>query len=239
MLINIFRSALTLAGLACPCLAFAATITSIDGEWSATDPVVSGVGTEQVLWGESSGYGQSGYLFEPSATPFEVFPSFQFHLGTFTHLNKPIRGTLLQEAELTVSFLFDGLAQAVTSVFQFSHFETQNDAQVCANGEANYAGVNLGGCADRVGATLNEARSDTLVIDGRSYFIDLSGFEYSGSLFDYFWTEENKDNAANLVGVLRVSGDEPIAPVPLPSAGLLLLGAVGVLGFARSRKFAS
>lgn len=235
MLNNVLRTAVTALGLIFPGFVHAATITSITGEWSATDPVVSGVGSNQILWGQSAGYGQSGYLFESAETPFEVFPGSNFLIGTFTHLNKPIRGTLLREAELTVSFFFDGLAEAVTSVFLFDHLETHNEAQLCANGGSNYSGVNKNGCADRVGATLNEERSDTIEIDGISYFMDLSGFEYGGSLFDYFWTEEKKDNEAVLVGVLRAASDQPLPPVPLPASGFLLFGALAALGYARSK----
>lgn len=220
----------------CPGAALAATINTIDGNWSATEPVVSGVGTEQILWGESSGYGQSGYLFEPAYVPLEVLPDSTFTLGEFIHLNKPIRGTLLEQAELTVSFLFEGLAEAVTSVFIFSHFETNNQVQTCANGDANYTGINENGCADRVSAVLNEELSDTIEIDGISYFIDLSGFEHGGMLFDYFWTEEMKDNAANLVGILRANEGEVLMPVPLPGSGVLLFGAVVSAGYLRSRR---
>ena len=235
MLNNALRTAVTALGLICPGFAQAATITTIQGEWSATDPIVSGVGSEQITWGESAGFGQSGYLFESAETPFEVFPGSTFLIGTFTHLNKPIRGTLLREAELTVSFFFEGLAEAVTSVFVFDHFETHNEAQLCANGGQNYAGLNINGCADRVGATLNEERSETIEIDGTSYFMDLSGFEYGGSIFDYFWTQEKADNEATLVGILRTASDQPLPPVPLPASGFLLIGALAALGYARSK----
>lgn len=231
-----FRTALTAISLVYPCLAFAATITTIEGEWSAADPAVSGIGTEQILWGTSSGYGQSGYLFEPSVTPLSVLPESPFILGTFSHLNKPIRGTLLQEAELTVSFFFEGLAEAITSVFLFEHYETHNQMQICANRGSNYTGINRNGCADRVGAILNEARSDTVEIDGKNYFMDLSGFEYDGAVFDYFWTAEKKNNLANLVGVLRTAEDEPLTPVPLPASGILLIGAIAALGYTRIKQ---
>ncbi len=240
MVNGFFRFAVTACMLASPGLAAAATITTIDGAWSGSDPVVSGVGTDRLLWGESAGYGQSGYRFDSAETPLEVFPDASFLIGAFTHLNKPIRGTLLREAELTVSFFFEGLAEAVTSVFVFDHFETHNEAETCANGVDNYTGVNLKGCADRVGATLNEARSDTVEIGGVSYYMDISGFEYGGSLFDYFWTEERRENVANLVGVLRATGEqEPPSPVPLPASGLLLIGAMAALGYARSKKAAA
>lgn len=235
MLNNALRTAVTALGLICPGFVQAATISTIQGEWSASDPVVSDVGSAQISWGQSAGYGQSGYLFESAETPFEVFPGSAFIIGTFTHLNKPIRGTLLREAELTVSFFFEGLADAVTSVFLFDHLETHNEAWQCANGGQNYTGLNINGCADRVGATLNEERSDTIEIDGTSYFMDLSGFEYGGSIFDYFWTQERKNNEANLVGILRTASGQPLSPVPLPASGFLLIGALAALGYARSK----
>lgn len=170
----------------------------------------------------------------------ELTPDETFYLGTFTHINKPIRGTLLSSAELTVSFFLDGLSEAFSSVFTFDHWETHNQARTCANGGANYSGVNISGCADRVTATLNESRSDSFVIDGISYVMDISGFEYSGAALDSFWTRESRDNEAHLVGILRAVDGQVPSPVPLPASAMFVLsGLAGLAMTGRRRKAAS
>lgn len=235
-------------GLVTPAMSASLSLNTIDGEWQNASPSVSGEGTNQIRWGTpvyttdglfysrlsyllNNGQ-QSGYNFDASGD-MVVEEETTFVLGTFTHLNYPIRDTLLRSVDLSLSFMVEGVADAITSVFSFDHWETHNEAVVCANGDGQGIGRNnTNGCADRVTATLNEAMSETFMIDGVTYILDITGFLHEGELMTDFWTLENASNEALLVGSFRVVPSE----VPLPASGLLLLGGLAGLAMARRRK---
>ena len=223
-----FLTALTMAT---PALSASLTIQSIDGDWQNATPSVAGEGTSRIRWGTPSGSRQSGYNFD-AAGDMSVEDGTSFVLGTFTHLNFPIRGTLLTSVDLSVRFMVAGVADAITSVFSFDHWETHNQANNCANGARLGVGVNSNGCADRVKATSNEGRSEEFTIDGTTYVLDVTGFLYNGELMDDFWTTEKRTNEALLLASFRVVTSE----VPLPASGLLLLGGVAGLAMARRRR---
>lgn len=231
------------AGLAAPAAAAPLTITYVDGIWENASPVVSGGGTNEIRWGDSAGWGQSGYNFDSSAVPFDAEEDTAFVLGTFEHLNFPVYGTFLQSVDLAVEFMIDGVADPITSVFSFAHWETlNNQGGTCTsgNGGSNWSGVNVNGCADRVTATLNLGQSEIFQIDGISYVLDILGFQYDGALMSAFWTTERETNVAELVAIFRTVDGEvpPDTPpeVPLPASGLLLLGGLAGLIAARRRR---
>ena len=240
---SIFAVALA-TSLSLAASASALTITSIDGAWENASAGVSGVGTDQIRWGNGwKGGPSSGYDFNASATDLVAEEDNTFVLGTFDHLNFPVTGTFLQSVDLAVSFTIDGVADAISSVFSFVHDETYNWANTCANGQSNGVGVNSNGCGDHVTATLNESQSETFEIDGVTYILDILGFHYEGELMDDFWTVESEVNSAELVAIFRtVEGevppqDPPVDPpseVPLPASGLLLLA--GVVGLFLKRR---
>lgn len=224
-----FVVALTIAA---PAMSASLSIQSIDGDWQNATPTVTGEGTSQIRWGTETGYGQSGYNFDASGNMI-VEDETSFVLGTFTHLNFPIRLPLLTSVELSFQFMVDGVADAITSVFSFDHWETYNQAATCANDASQGVGVNSNGCADRVTATSNEGMSEEFTIDGITYVLDVTGFFYEDELMDDFWTTERMTNEAQLLGSFRVV---PPSEVPLPASGLLLLGGVAGLAMARRRR---
>lgn len=239
MVRGVFAAA-ALAALASPATAATLTVTSVTGLWENSDPVVSGLGTTDIRWGTNIGFGQSGYSFDASATPATVAQDTDFVLGTFEHLNHTIRGTFLETVDLALSFTIAGLADPISTVFSFSHWETLNQAKVCPNG-ANWTGINISGCADRVTATLNLGQSETFQIGGVTYLLDITGFLYNGVLMDYFWTQEQKDNQALLMARFTVVPDNPPPPppppeVPLPASVFLLLGGLGGMSLLRRRR---
>lgn len=245
---NLAAGCIAALSLATPAISASLNLNSIDGEWQNASPSVSGEGTSEIRWGtparttdgpfySSLSYlrdtgEQSGYDFDASAD-MTVEDSTTFVLGTFTHLNFPIRDTLLESVDLSISFMIDGVADAITSVFSFDHWETHNEATVCANGDGQREGRNnANGCADRVTATLNEGMSETFEIDGVTYVLDVTGFLYEGEMMTDFWTLENETNEALLLASFRVIPSE----VPLPASGLLLLGGLAGMAMVRRRQ---
>lgn len=236
---NITRQLSAIAAVFCmaaPVSAASLTINEVDGVWSTSKPVVSGIGTKNLRWGTAVEDRRSGYNFESSATPFVVNDAQSFVLGTFTHLNFPINGVLLEAADLAVEFSIAGVAGSIQSTFSFDHFETPNQLAICANGRRNRIGANVNGCADLVKATLNEAKSEVFELDGVSYTLDISGFQYNGALLDNFWTQENRANSAQLIAMFSVVGGSPVSEVPIPGSGLILLSGLGALMLGRKRK---
>jgi hypothetical protein len=227
-------------------------VVDVTGTWTATNPgapAVSGLNTNTISWGTSTGPGKSSYVFEgvapPMQGPYNLGQTFE--VGTFTHNNNPITGTSLLTAELTVLSdirVEDGSGGVianfadVTSVFDFAHLETPNGANPCANGGANGVGVNVNGCADRVTFTTNPGKTQSITINETEYVLNISSFLIGGSPASEFWTIEAFSNSAKLQGAVV----ERTSVVPIPAAawlfGSALIGAVG-LGRRNKKKAAA
>jgi hypothetical protein len=223
-------------------------ITSILSSWTAATPTgdISGVGTNTISWGvpTTTGGSQSSYTFAPAATPIPgLLPDNPFLLGEFTHNNFPIFAPSLLTAELTVDIEFDVLdglgavidTRMISSVFDFTHFETPNSDDPCADGGANGVFPNQNGCADRVTFETSTS-SEFFELDGIAYIFELTGFcadcpESGGepSLVDEFWTVETEENSAVLVAQYTVREIPTDLPTP-GAAWLLLAGLAGVAG---------
>lgn len=233
-------AALVLAGAA---QAGTISITSVTGQWTSitggsnTTPL----GGSSISWGNSTGFGQSGYDFVGIAPPTVAGlpPDTVFDLGTFTHRNNPIEaGTSITAATLKVLFDFVIDSDPLTviqrsSTFVFKHNETDNGADPCANGGANYVGVNINGCADNVDPATNPNFSESFDVDGVTYLLDVTGFDIGSS----FWTVEQATNTATIRA--RFTEKSNVAPIPLPAAGWLLVAGLGGLGALSRRRRAA
>ena len=209
---------LTLAGSA-----HAISVTS-SGTWSnptGTAANVNGVGTDTISWGNSTGSGQSSWVFSGVSDNLGTdFEGDVFKLGTFTHDNNPIRNYNFTGADLSIDLqIVNGTTYTQSFDFTFGHLETPNRAPCNPAGSPE--------CPDVVTIPLATAH-ETLLISGQAYNLTIVGFSDSpgGSIVTQFITDEKKSNRAMLYGSLSQS------PIPEPSAALLF--AVGALVVGRS-----
>jgi hypothetical protein len=240
---------LVIAGIAAS--AFAATsasaalinINTVNGSWVSTDPAAPNVSTSSVGLGESNNrisWGdpafpntqQSAYQFNSLAPIENIAEEESFNFGKFTHFNFPIlasgpslnSATLQVVTNLTIKEGVEEKTLDLISFFDFTHNETPNADNPCADGGVNNAPgtVNVNGCADSVSIDLNEGMSTSVSFGGKDYFIDIAGFFAGDELVDTFWTAENQENEATLRGIVT-------SVVPEPSTFALLgLGLMGL-----------
>lgn len=231
------------------------TIEPVGGVWSSSTSAdggaIDGVGSGSLAWGTPGFTRQSGYRFEGRGG-FSAQSGQSFSIGTFTHENFPIYGKGLSSASLQVSFQIAGLTGPVSSTFSFMHTETSNGEATCADGGQNGVGVNLAGCADRVGLAMNDGLTQRFEMGGMSYTLEVLGFQHDGAFVETLWTEEDNAKEAELIARFTAQAlpQKPIPPVaappvpevPLAGSGLFFatfllgLGGIGAVGKVRFRK---
>jgi hypothetical protein len=194
-----------------------------------------------IRWGvAATSAGRSGYDFNAADTPLQVNvnppPSNSFILGLFSHVNQPINaGTSISGTQLTVTYGvdIDGTALGTfDSVFNITHVETPNADNPCYNGLPNGVGQNINGCADLVTMSIDESLSDSFLIGGVEYFMNVAGFYFADTLFTQWYTAENRINSASLLGTIQTVERVP-EPAPLALMGL---GLLAMSGFSRRKK---
>ncbi|MQX36445.1 THxN family PEP-CTERM protein [Roseospira navarrensis] len=193
------------------------TISDIVAEWSNPAPgsgiaINNGGDPITARWGNSTGFGQSGYDFSATVPPAVGLDAGDtFTLGEFKHINYPITGTTLSSIDLDIKFVTD--QGDIFTKYTFNHNETTNTAP-CLPGSATV-------CDDVVTAAANSGTSQTFFIDGTQYMLDITGFQVGGTTFSEWLTAEGGVNTANLQASLNV--------VPLPAAAWFMLTALGGL----------
>lgn len=228
------------------------TVASVAGAWTgwtggdASVSVTDGNPTA-IRWGAmdtpTKKGAKSGYDFFGLMPPETVFEHDQsIIVGELTHLNYAIPDyAAIKQATLQVVFSFwldsdtkDAASlRTITSTFMFDHAETPNQpaSGMCPNGIAWGEGINIKGCADLVLASTNPANSTSITIDGSEYRFDVTGFMIGDTPMDKFWTQESARSTAQLTARFTY-----VAPIPVPAAGLLLLGSLGALGALSRRR---
>lgn len=213
----------------------------------ATNVSYTGNGTvsPKARWG--TGGNKSGYNFDIANQPIDFVvppsPSPNQVLGTFTHLNQPINaGSSITDIRLSIkaTVSIDNVAQGgpLEFKYRFDHDETPNGADPCANGGANGSPPNQNGCADKVTATWLST-SDDFVVGLDTYTLNVIGFSLDPlgtNPFDSFWTAEQMDNVAYLVGNVELRSKLPPSEVPVPATlPLVALALAGLYGTRRAK----
>lgn len=231
------------ATTALPAAATTVAFSNVKGEW--LDPVGNSVTTTnnntsnaEVRWGvpADSGGQQSGYNFiGTDFGPLVVPPggsSGVATIGTFQHVNFPINsGTSITGIKLkfTADVVIDSVNQGTrTFTYNFTHFETPNGNNPCADGGAQGSGINDNGCADHVQMNFNSI-SDIFMIGADKYTLDLAGFLVAGNPTTGFWTRENALNSASIQGKVNLY-ERAIGGVPEPSTWAMMIIGFGAAG---------
>lgn len=229
-----------------------AAVVSLSGmtaKWYAGTPAGNvsynnnGTVSPEARWG--TGGNKSGYDFDIANQPINFVvppsPSPNAVLGTFTHLNQPIgAGSSITGIKLKINATVsvDGNPQgALAFNYAFAHNETDNGANPCANGGANGTPPNQNGCADEVTATWL-ASSDDFVVGLDTYTLNVIGFSLTPdglNPFNSFWTAEQKDNVAYLVGNVALKSDV-LPPDEIPEPATLPLLALALAGLYATRR---
>ena len=218
------------------------SFSNITASWERVAPAdridVANNGTKapSMRWGRpATDAGKSGYDFTAAADlATETAFGAPLIIGEFSHLNNPVYadGGVLAAASLFLDLdvNVDGADQGTrTFVFDFTHEETPNAPNPCANGEANRRGVNVNGCADLVTVTEN-ALSESFHVNGVLYTVAVVGFKVGDDIVTTFETMERAVNTAEVVASVSV------IETPVPGALFLMLSGLAGIGFSASRR---
>ena len=263
------RFLLTTALALLPAAAYADTVAfnMIGAQWYAGTPSANvtyinnaaGSTFPQAYWGgntpsNGNSNGDSGYTFtspavQPVVAALPPFPSADFTLGTFQHINFPIpTSTAITGINLAVTadvLITPSSGPAVdegnlTFRFHFDHNETpngdpSNHSEICPDGGHNGVGDNVNGCADHVQVSALDT-TDSFLVNGDTYTVNIIGFEQGNVLTPSFWTEEGAVNTADLVANVNLFSAVVTGGVPELSTwtySLIGFGMLGMLGFKR------
>jgi len=259
---RVMIGALVAAALAAPATAATVMFKNVKGEWMNAAP--SGVSNldydnnpgahASVYWGkpEHRGGDQSGYEFD-AISPGKIYlgtapdDAGPFKLGQFTHVNEPITGNSLTSIDFrfTTDIWVDGVNRGAYSFdWTFFHDETPNNARHCAYNPSYLSNINSNGCADKVSMDFKSA-NNSFQIDDLIYTFDLAGFlvkdKYNNWVQkDVFYTKEEKENTAYILGSLSVRNASVVTPqvpgVPEPATWAMLIMGFGGVGSVMRRQ---
>ena len=192
------------------------TLTSTSGIWTDTDggSNINGLNTNHVKWGESTGYGQSGLIFNGvGSTSFTVGQ--QISLGTLTHENFPIRNAA-NGATLKITLKFTDPAISSIDLNYNLVIDETNNQDKCSDCYPKYtpcyslpdhapcSSASIP-CPDKVSWS-NQQPTQSFSIAGTCYTLYIDGFkDESGNVVNQFITQERCSNPATLYGHIGLS----------------------------------
>jgi LPXTG-site transpeptidase (sortase) family protein len=178
-------------------------LVSVEGIWTSTvggGYTVNGLNTNEVRWGGSTGWGQSGLNFTGS-TGQTFNEGDKFLLGTLTHMNWPVRSPFATAAtlEVTLTFAHPTVDPNPEFTFKFDIEETPNSGS-CPS-------FHIEGhpkCDDQITFPASYGQ-EAFTIGDKLYTLKIEGFVDSfpsGSPVSNFITQEWENNSADLVASL-------------------------------------
>jgi hypothetical protein len=253
----LWSGAMVLGASSAPAAAVTFSFSPTEAKWLAGTlsngmaPTINTINatTTEVLWGrpvvgnQRSSYLVSANVFDPVEVT-EGSPSAEFVFGNFTHNNFPIFAPWLTSVRLSVSGdvrINGDLVGNKTFLIDFFHDETFNNPNPCKYGGANFQGININGCADRV-VNVFASGSDTFLVGTTIYSMELHEFRIGGFDAPVFDTKENLVNHAQLLGRINLVANIPVIPpifgvgVPEPSSWAMLIAGFGLTGAAMRRR---
>lgn len=176
-------------------------LTAVSGIWTSVTggSNITGLNTQEVRWGYSTGYGQSGLKFEGSGLQ-SFNEGSNFYLGALTHMNWPITNAASgAKLKITLQFSKPTVSPNPDFTYDFVINETTNNWP-CNSGWQESGTP----CDDKV-TFPNSYGEKSFQIGDKLYTLRILGFvdSYpSGTPISQFVTEEQKNNTAFLVGTL-------------------------------------
>jgi uncharacterized repeat protein (TIGR01451 family) len=174
-------------------------LTSVSAIWTSVTggSNVNGLNTQEVRWGNSTGYGQSGLRFDGSGIQ-SFNEGNNFYLGALTHFNWPITNAATgAKLKITLQFSKPSVSPNPDFTYDFVIDETPNSSP-CNSGWQQSSTP----CDDKI-TFPNSYGTQTFTIGDKIYTLVIDGFVNAfpgGSVVSQFITEEQKNNVAFLVG---------------------------------------
>ncbi len=154
---------------------------------------------DAIYWG--GGNSPSGYTFkdnEALRTNGQGLVDSEFKIGTLTHINNPVSGTVLSTVDLVVDLtvMIDGVATVIKHKVSLKHTETDNNGTAAQNRDI----IDLG----------DSGLTQTFVVGGRTFILRIKGFlDENGKMVTQIRTWEGQSTSFDLYAEIESTDDLP------------------------------